>query len=169
MLGYILLGVGAVIVVAVLFPAIRRPKLRIRDDTPVPVDSAGHPPATHGYARGTRRHAGRNHRKEQAYSPTEPKTCPVCRSTLKAGERIKSVVYRDGVQHGEITEYTTHVFGCPHCWPANGRNPRICPVCRGEINRDGHLIARMFERAGKKKHVRVLGCTACRTNRRIAR
>lgn len=99
-------------------------------------------------------------------SASEAKTCPVCRSPLAAGERIKSVVYRDGVQHGEITEYTTHVFGCPHCYPANRRNPRICPVCHGEVNSDGHLIARMFERPGRKKHVRVLGCTACRSNRR---
>ena len=159
MVEYILLGIGAVIVVAVLFPAVRRPslyssrpaqKLRLRDDTPVPVDTPRESP------RGN---------KQPAPGGPEAKTCPVCRCSLAAGERIKSVVYRDGVQHGEITEYTTHIFGCPHCYPANRRNPRICPVCRGAVNPDGHLVARMFERPGRKKHVRVLGCTACRKNR----
>lgn len=167
MIEYIVLGIGAVIVVAVLFPAVRRPslsssrstpKLRLRDNTAVPVDDRSESPPGRKRPSVTRK-------KNAAPGGQQAKTCPVCRSPLTAGERIKSVVYRDGVQHGEITEYTTHIFGCPHCYPANRRNPRICPVCRGEVNPDGHLVARMFERRGRKKHVRVLGCTACRTNR----
>ena len=78
-------------------------------------------------------------------------------------------MFSGGVQHRDITEFTTHIFGCPHCYPANHRHPRICPVCHGEVDREGHLIARMFEKRNGKKHVRVLGCTACRENRRRRR
>lgn len=131
--------------------------------------------------RGSRRHgsagrgsAGRGEHKDVpaaavAGGPAgKTKKCPVCGTLLAPGERIKSVVYKGGAQqHGTITELATEIYGCPHCYPANSGHPRICPVCGGEVNSDGYLIARMLERKGRKPHVRVLGCTACRENRKL--
>ena len=95
------------------------------------------------------------------------RTCPICGSLLKKGERVKSVVFAGGVKAGTITEKSSHLFGCPHCYPANGKNPRLCPVCKKTIPADGYLIARMFENPAKpRKHVHVLGCTACRQGKR---
>jgi hypothetical protein len=38
-------------------------------------------------------------------------------------------------------------------------------VCRQVLPPDGYLIARMFEKSGRKRrHVHVLGCTACRNS-----
>jgi hypothetical protein len=37
----------------------------------------------------------------------------------------------------------------------------MCPVCGKEVPRDGYVIARMFDKPGRK-HVHVLGCTGCR-------
>jgi hypothetical protein len=92
------------------------------------------------------------------------KTCPVCGSVLEKGQLVKSVVFQGGVKAGAVTERMSHIFGCPFCYPANTGTPRICPVCRRIIPADGYLFARMFERAGRdRKHVHVLGCTACRT------
>lgn len=185
----VLVGLAALTVVILLFPALRgagfvagiRRKRRVNDmeeyDPVVSEDARriavdrerGGPGDRRsgrrvGYDRVNR--GDRKVTRKSAGGPREPKYCPVCRAQLAAGERIKSVVYQGGVQHGTVTEYTTHIFGCPHCYPANRGHPRICPVCSGEVNRDGHLIARMFEKPGAKKHVRVLGCTACRENRR---
>jgi predicted amidophosphoribosyltransferase len=54
------------------------------------------------------------------------------------------------------------IFGCPACWPSlDGRPPRLCPVCGGEIPPEGYAVARYFERPGRK-HVHVLGCSRCR-------
>ena len=172
----IALGLAAAIVVLALLPALGRRRYDHRA-------ASGDLPAGRGYARrrsrtrrgarvrdAARRAFGQRARgRDPASSADPPKTCPVCRADLARGERIKSVVFSGGVQHRDITEFTTHIFGCPHCYPANHRHPRICPVCRGEVDRDGHLIARMFEKRNGKKHVRVLGCTACRENRRARR
>jgi hypothetical protein len=96
------------------------------------------------------------------------KTCPVCASLLGKGQLIKSVVFQGGVKAGNITERMSHIFGCPFCYPANNKNPRICPVCRQIIPADGYLIARMFEKPGReRKHVHVLGCTAYRKKRSV--
>jgi hypothetical protein len=92
-----------------------------------------------------------------------PKTCPICGSLLLQGELIKSVVFQGGVRSGPITERMSHIFGCPFCYPANSRHPRICPVCGGTLSDDGYLVARMFDRPDRpRKHVHVLGCTNCR-------
>ncbi|MFW5995309.1 MAG: hypothetical protein ACOCRN_04280 [Spirochaetia bacterium] len=161
MLLHIVLGLGGALVVLLLFPAIRRPdivkrrggKRHLASDN-VLSDLVAADTMASEVARGGQK--------------TSTKTCPVCHTPLAPGERIKSVVYRKGGrQHGTITEFATEIYGCPHCYPANSRHPRICPVCRGEVNTDGYLIARMLERKGRKPHVRVLGCTACRDNRRM--
>ncbi|SIQ16441.1 hypothetical protein SAMN05920897_104190, partial [Alkalispirochaeta americana] len=36
-----------------------------------------------------------------------------------------------------------------------------CPVCKNPVPAEGYVIARMFSRHDRK-HLRVLGCTACR-------
>lgn len=54
-----------------------------------------------------------------------------------------------------------HMFGCRHCYPPSSQMPRTCPVCSKEVPEEGYVIARMFERKGRK-HVHVLGCTQCR-------
>ncbi|WP_157703159.1 hypothetical protein [Alkalispirochaeta alkalica] len=53
------------------------------------------------------------------------------------------------------------MFGCLHCRPPGGSCERTCPVCKGPVPAEGYVIARMFARHDKK-HLRVLGCTACR-------
>ena len=103
--------------------------------------------------------------------------CPLCGKMLRRGETVHSVVFSGG-QEGYATDDTgsrrgrsrptdslAHLFGCPYCYPANGENRRICPVCRKEISAEGYVIARMFEKPGKK-HVHVLGCTQCRERRK---
>jgi formate-dependent nitrite reductase cytochrome c552 subunit len=54
-----------------------------------------------------------------------------------------------------------HMHGCRHCYPPSNDIPRTCPVCGREVPSDGYVVARMFERQGRK-HVHVLGCTQCR-------
>ena len=94
------------------------------------------------------------------------KPCPICGSLLEKGQLVKSIVFQGGVKAGNITERMSHIFGCPHCYPVNSKTPRICPVCQQVLAADGYLVARMFERPDReRKHVHVLGCTACRTVR----
>ena len=91
------------------------------------------------------------------------KACPICGSHLKKGRFIKSVAYPVGAKAGNVSERLSHIFGCPFCYPPNNTTPRVCPVCRQIVPADGYLIARMFERPDReRKHVHVLGCTACR-------
>lgn len=168
----IALGLAAAIIVLALLPALGRSRYDRRaasGDLPPRRNRNRHLSPTHRTARARRAFGRRSDRPEATAATDPPKRCPVCRADLAPGERIKSVVFSGGVRHRDITEFTTHIFGCPHCYPANHRHPRICPVCRGEVDRDGHLIARMFEKRNAKKHVRVLGCTACRENRRARR
>ncbi len=120
--------------------------------------------------------------------------CPLCGTMLRRGETVHSVVF-SGAAHSEsidpakageypaartatgggggngrargsaTDDYLAHMFGCRYCYPANPEHPRTCPVCSQEIPADGYVIARMFEKPGRK-HVHVLGCTECRTRRR---
>jgi C4-type Zn-finger protein len=91
------------------------------------------------------------------------KTCPICGELLEKGQLVKSIVFQGGVKVGNVSEKASHIFGCPFCYPANNKNLRICPVCRQLLPLDGYLVARMFERPDReRKHVHVLGCTACR-------
>jgi len=91
------------------------------------------------------------------------RTCPLCSSGLVRGERVRTVVFGPSPKSspGAPEERIAHIFGCPHCYPANPQNKRTCPVCKKEMPPDGFLYARMFERPGKT-HVHVIGCTGCR-------
>ncbi|HNY20714.1 MAG TPA: hypothetical protein PKO22_01060 [Treponemataceae bacterium] len=83
--------------------------------------------------------------------------CPVCSMQLVPGEQLKTALFP-----GKETR-TCHIFGCPHCHPfAKEGITRICPVCKRHVPQEGYLIARLFERPGKKRHVHILGCTECR-------
>lgn len=89
--------------------------------------------------------------------------CPICHTMLKRGETVHSIVF------GKKNEDTiAHLFGCPYCYPNNNKHVRVCPVCRSDLPAEGYLVARMFERKGKR-HVHVLGCTECRNAGRAAR
>lgn len=100
------------------------------------------------------------------------KPCPLCGTMLKRGETVHSVVFSGGTQAEAAKrssadrpgDWLAHLFGCPYCYPANAGHPRICPVCRRELGPDDYVIARMFEKPGRK-HVHVLGCTRCRAGR----
>ena len=106
--------------------------------------------------------SGKKRRGEEAEAGTL-KTCPVCGSLLEKGQLVKSIAFQGGVKVGNVTERLSHIFGCLFCYPANEKTPRVCPVCRRTVPADGYLIARMFERSDReRKHVHVLGCTACR-------
>ncbi|MFN2311046.1 MAG: hypothetical protein ABR590_03220 [Spirochaetia bacterium] len=111
--------------------------------------------------------------------------CPLCRTMLRRGERVHTVVYsgasaprgdarqgasRQGAspRRGEVRDAITHMFGCPYCRPGSSTaaaNARICPVCRATLPEDAYVVARMFEREGRK-HIHVLGCTECRSGAR---
>lgn len=95
------------------------------------------------------------------------KPCPICGTLLTRGERVHTVVY-SGEPEGRTKHDTkrpkdslVHMFGCPYCYPASKRVPRVCPVCQSTLSDDGYLIARMFV-GESRKHVHVLGCTECR-------
>lgn len=100
--------------------------------------------------------------------------CPLCQTMLRRGERVHTVVYsgppaRQGVaRRGEVRDAITHMFGCPYCKPgapSAAANARLCPVCRATLPEDAYVVARMFEREGRK-HIHVLGCTECRSGAR---
>ena len=107
------------------------------------------------------------------------KPCPLCSTMLRRGETVHSVVFSgparsESLQPGTATaasaarsrrtpeEAMAHIFGCPYCYPPNAAHRRVCPVCNQVVPDDGYVIARMFEKPGRK-HVHVLGCTLCRT------
>jgi hypothetical protein len=87
---------------------------------------------------------------------TSPKTtkCPLCGSDLENNKRVKSVLFPGK------PDSMMEINGCPYCFPVNSNNVRICPVCKKEVPREGHVIARVFIKPNKK-HVHVLGCTGC--------
>lgn len=106
------------------------------------------------------------------------KPCPLCGTMLRRGETVHSVVFSGPAKATSIDpatahpasrprssrpeDYLAHLFGCPYCYPANSEHRRTCPVCSRRLPDDGYVIARMFEKPGRK-HVHVLGCTGCRT------
>jgi hypothetical protein len=115
--------------------------------------------------------------------------CPLCGTMLRRGETVHSIVFsgpahaesidpakasansgRSGAvrARGATDDYLAHLFGCPYCYPSNADHPRTCPVCRRTLSTDAYVIARMFEKPGRK-HVHVLGCTECRESRRPGR
>lgn len=99
------------------------------------------------------------------------KPCPLCGTMLDQGERVHTVVFsgdppgRKQSEQERTRDALVHMFGCPYCYPATPRYPRICPVCKNDIPADGFVVARMFTK-GTRKHVHVLGCTECRSSAR---
>lgn len=96
--------------------------------------------------------------------------CPLCGKMLRRGETVHSIVFSGGPpkteqRRGRTEDYLAHLFGCPYCYPANDEHQRTCPVCNATLRAEGYVIARMFEKPGKK-HVHVLGCTECRERRK---
>jgi hypothetical protein len=80
--------------------------------------------------------------------------CPLCGSDLTGNKRVKSVLFPGK------PDSMMEINGCPYCFPVNSEIVRLCPVCKKEVPRDGHVIARVFIKPNKK-HVHVLGCTGC--------
>jgi len=84
--------------------------------------------------------------------------CPLCGSSLAAGEKLFSRVY------GPMTlpDQRCTIAGCPHCHPSCEPGvKRTCPVCGKSVGQSGYLVARLFNKAEGKKHVLVTGCTGC--------
>ena len=100
-------------------------------------------------------------RKNQKISPQkamQPVKCPLCNSNLFVGENIISKVYRPM----NVPDQLMIVMGCPHCYPRLEPGlKRICPVCHKEVALDQSLTARLFNKAQRKKHVHVVGCSNC--------
>jgi len=86
-------------------------------------------------------------------------TCPLCGCDLMSGEDLFSRVYRPM----NVPDQLCTINGCPHCFPKLEPGvKRECPVCHKEVPlKDGHLIARLFNKSDGKKHVIVTGCTQC--------
>lgn len=90
--------------------------------------------------------------------------CPVCKSPLTQGQRVKSQVFSGGKSTNQlgIIESIAHIQGCPHCYPLP-KQKRSCPVCKKSILPTDYLIGRMFDnKKTGKKHLRILGCNKCR-------
>ncbi len=89
--------------------------------------------------------------------PGEKGICPLCGTAMQGDEQLKSAVFPGK------KDRICHIFGCPHCHPyKEPQLSRTCPVCHGTVPAEGYLIARMFDRTDKRKHVHILGCTGCR-------
>lgn len=85
--------------------------------------------------------------------------CPLCSSDLLPGENLVSRVYRPMT----VGDQLCTINGCPHCYPVPEAGVRrVCPVCHKDVDtKDGHLVARLFNKAEGKKHVIVTGCNHC--------
>ena len=104
--------------------------------------------------RSRRRH-GRKPRGESF--PGEPQTCPVCSAKLNPGELVSSQAF-PSLNGGK--DRFMHIRGCVYC--LHGDRDRVCPVCGIILKENEILIARLFERPGRRSHVHVLGCSHCR-------
>jgi hypothetical protein len=82
--------------------------------------------------------------------------CPICSSPLKKGELVSTLTFPSAADRDRLM----HIRGCVYCLRGGPR--RICPVCKADLRTDEMLIARMFDRTGRKPHVHVLGCSRCR-------
>lgn len=88
----------------------------------------------------------------------DTRPCPLCGEPLKRGETVHSILY-----HGK-PDSLMEIYGCPYCEKPGAKNKRTCPVCKKEMPEDSFLIARVFDKPGKK-HVHVLGCSNCYSGR----
>jgi hypothetical protein len=90
------------------------------------------------------------------------KTCPVCSSKLSKGELVSSSAF-PSTNGG--TDRFMHIRGCVYC--LNGDRKRVCPVCGTVLEANEILIARLFERVGRRTHIHVIGCTQCKKGPKI--
>ena len=83
--------------------------------------------------------------------------CPVCNTPLAKSDNLSSTIYHPM----NVPDQRMTIAGCPHCYPqAEPGIRRSCPVCGKALSADGYLIARLFNKPGKK-HVIVAGCAHC--------
>ena len=85
------------------------------------------------------------------------KTCPVCSGQLSKGELVSSAAFPT-TNGGK--ERLMHIRGCVHC--LNGERDRVCPVCGTVLEANEILIARLYERTGRRSHIHVIGCSRCK-------
>ena len=90
-------------------------------------------------------------------SPGEPQTCPVCSAKLHQGELVSSAAF-PSLNGGK--DRFMHIRGCHYC--LMGDRNRVCPVCGNILDGTEILVSRLFERAGRRSHVHVIGCSRCR-------
>lgn len=86
--------------------------------------------------------------------------CPLCGTHLAKGQRVHSVQYES-----KLPEKDMEIWGCPHCYTTS-KALRRCPVCHDPVPQGEAIMARVFQRPGKRTHVHVLGCSSCRKVRR---
>ena len=114
-----------------------------------------------GGAEGGKRNGGRRGKAEQSQALQQGLiiNCPLCNTPLAKGEDLVSRVYRPM----NVSDQLCTIHGCPHCYPVRESGVRrVCPVCHKEVPvKDGHLVARLFNKVDGKKHVVVTGCTEC--------
>ena len=87
----------------------------------------------------------------------DPQTCPVCSAKLKEGQLVRSAAFP--AAKGS-SDRLMHIRGCTHC--ITGKRDRVCPVCQTSLALEEHLISRLFERAIKRSHVHIIGCSRCK-------
>ena len=112
----------------------------------------------HLHTDGQGQHGGREMRTQKGEDgKIEFVRCPVCNSPLAKDENLSSTIYHPM----NVPDQRMTIHGCPHCYPAMEAGlRRSCPVCGRDVSADGYLIARLFNKPGKK-HVIVAGCAKC--------
>ena len=105
---------------------------------------------------GSKKQSGKKSEADDS-SDNPNKTCPVCSKKLSKGELVSSAAFpaRSGSK-----DRLMHIRGCVYC--LNGERKRVCPVCRTVLDANEILIARLFERMGRRSHIHVIGCTRCK-------
>jgi len=83
--------------------------------------------------------------------------CPVCAQKMLKGKLVKTIAFPSSPSGSDRLMY---IRGCYNC--LEEEKPRKCPVCKSDLSLEDFLVARMFERSGRKNHVHVLGCNHCR-------
>lgn len=86
----------------------------------------------------------------------DPQVCPMCSVKLRNGEQVKTIAFPVSTSLDRLM----YIRGCSCC--LNSDLPRRCPVCKDSLSEKDYLIARLFERYGRKNHVHILGCNHCR-------
>jgi len=112
-------------------------------------------PALGGFGRRGLRRKGLNASGESAAG--NPKTCPVCSAKLQPGELVSSSAFP---ALNDSEDRFMHIKGCIYC--LKGDRERVCPVCGIILKESEVLIARLFDRPGKRSHVHVIGCSKCK-------